>query len=232
MTDGRVLFDDLWRHYEQQLSSEGLSAYGFVELVTYLLFLKIDDERGNRKLNAVQVVPNGLSWPSLTGKAGRALDEQFRHIVQECGKLSSDPAARTMRVVFRDATTPLRNPAKLGSLIKDVLDRPWSRESPESLGQMYTLLLEKASVEFQIEAGQTLTPLVLVSAIVDCLALASSDTVLDPACGTGSFLVAAHQADGSIRSAAANRSGGGHRLRCEHGPFLRDELPAEHRPAL
>lgn len=194
MTDGRTLFDDLWRYYEQQLSSEGLSAFGYAELITYLLFLKIDNERSNRKLNPVQVVPDGLGWPSLSGKTAKALDAQFRHIIQECGKMSPDPAAQARRVVFRDAAIPLRNPAKLSRLIKDVLDRPWSPEPRESLSQMYALLLEKASAEFQIEAGQTLTPLPLVSAVVDCLALTPSDTVLDPACGTGSFLVAAHQA--------------------------------------
>src|SRR5690242_6686004 len=88
MTGGPELFAELWRFYEQQLGVEGLSAYGFAELVTYLLFLKIDDERSNRPLNPVQVVPDGLGWSSLTNKTGKPLDNQFRHVLQECGKLS------------------------------------------------------------------------------------------------------------------------------------------------
>ncbi len=142
----------------------------------------------------MQVIPDGLGWPSLVGLTGRILDRQFRHVVQDCGKISPDPAALARRVVFRDAATPLRSPAKLSRLMKDVLDRPWSQEPRESLSRMYGLLLEKASAEFRIEAGQTLTPLPLVSAVIECMALEPSDAVLDPACGTGSFLVAAHHA--------------------------------------
>jgi type I restriction enzyme M protein len=195
MTDGRGLFDELWKFYEQQLSAESVSAFGFAELVTYLLFLKIDDERSDRHLNPVQVVPDGLGWSSLINKAGKVLDAQFRHVLQECGKLSSDPETLIRRAVFQDAAPPLRNPAKLSMLIKDVIGpRLWSTQPSESLAGMYTLLLEKASADFRIDSGQTLTPLPFVSAVVDCLVPTSSDTVLDPACGTGSFVAAAYEA--------------------------------------
>ena len=44
MIDGKHLFDELWAFYRQQLSPEGMSALDFAQLVTYLLFLEIDDE--------------------------------------------------------------------------------------------------------------------------------------------------------------------------------------------
>ena len=61
------------------------------QLVTYLLFLEIDDERSRRPLNPVQVVPDGLGWQSLVNKDGSVLEDQFRHVLQECGKLDLRP---------------------------------------------------------------------------------------------------------------------------------------------
>ena len=94
MIDGKQLFDELWAFYRQQLSPEGMSALDFAQFVTYLLFLKIDDERSRRPVNQVQVVPDGLGWQSLVQKDGSVLEDQFRHVLQECGKLdprSADP---------------------------------------------------------------------------------------------------------------------------------------------
>ena len=70
MIDGKQLLDELWALYRQQLSPEGMSALDFAQLVTYLLFLKIDDERSQRPVNRVQVVPDGLGWQSLVHKDG------------------------------------------------------------------------------------------------------------------------------------------------------------------
>ena len=78
--------------------------------------------------------------------------------------------------------------------MKDVIAiTRWTDQSHADLWEMYALLMEKASTGFRIASGQTLTPQPLVSAVIDCLQPTSSDTVLDPACGTGSLLVAAHE---------------------------------------
>ena len=86
-------------------------------------------------------------------------------------------------------------PARLSSLMTDVIAATrWSDQSRTDLREMYALLMGKASAGFRIASGQTLTPLPFASAVIDCLRPASTDTVLDPACGTGSLLVAAHEA--------------------------------------
>lgn len=195
MTDGKQLFDDLWAFYRQQLSPEGMSALDFAQLITYLLFLEIDDERSQRPVNRVQVVPDGLGWQSLLHKDGSVLEDQFRHVLQECGKLDPQPQTLMRQAVFRTAVPDLRcTPASLHSLMKDVIvDIRWSGQGRSDLRHMYRLLMEEASDDFQILSGQTLTPQPLASAVIDCLSPNSSDTVFDPACGTGSLLVAAQQ---------------------------------------
>lgn len=195
MSGGRELFNALWRFHEQQLAPEKVSSFDFAELATDLLFLKIDDERGERKINRVQVVPDGLGWKSLVNKTGSELEEQFRHVVQACGRLDPDSRSLIRQAVFRGAAPELRcTPARLSSLMKDVIaETTWTDQSHADLREMYTLLMEKASTGFRIASGQTLTPQPLVSAVIDCLHPTSSDTVLDPACGTGSLLVGAYE---------------------------------------
>lgn len=197
MTDARQIFDSLWSFYGRRLSAESVSAFEFVEQVTYLLFLKIDHERASRRVNPVRVVPEGLDWPSLTSKSGRELEQQYTHIISQCGisDPSASPSELTMRTVFRKAVSAIRNPAALAALIQDeIASRSWSDLIPAMTGELYDLLLGKAGAQFNIEAGQTLTPLPFVYAVVDCLRLGSADRVFDPACGTGSLLVGAYAA--------------------------------------
>ncbi|MFI7038207.1 class I SAM-dependent DNA methyltransferase [Microbispora rosea] len=196
MTAARELFDPLWKFWEQKLRTAGVSALDYAQLVTYLLFLKLDHERSRRPGNfAVRVVSEGLDWPSLTSKSGDDLERQFGKVLQECGKKDPDPRMRIKRTVFRKAELPIHNPALLAALITDQIgSRTWRSIPSESLRGMYALLMEKAAADFQIGSGQTLTPLALGSAVIDCLRPTEEDTVLDPACGTGSLLVAAYRA--------------------------------------
>ena len=53
-------------------------------------------------------------------------------------------------------------------------------------------LLAKSAQESPKGAGQYFTPRELIKAIVDVMRPGPDDTVCDPACGTGGFLVAAH----------------------------------------
>jgi len=192
---GRQLFDELWSVYTQRMSSERVSPLDYAELVTYLLFLKIDDERSQRRVNQVRVIPEGLGWQTLFRKTGQVLENQFGFTVSECGRHDPDPASLIRQAIFEEAVPALRcSPAALSYLMTEVVSqRRWSDQRNEDLHDMYALLMAEASGWFKIASGQTLTPWPLVSAVIDCLRPSSSDVVLDPACGTGSFLVAAHQ---------------------------------------
>ncbi|MFI0352861.1 class I SAM-dependent DNA methyltransferase [Actinomadura sp. 9N407] len=207
MTGARQIFESLWRFYERRLSAESVSAFEFVEQVTYLLFLKIDHERATRHINPKRVVPEGLDWPTLASKSGAGLEAQYTYLIGQCGM--PDPRAPadelTMRTVFAKATPAIRSAAALTALIRDEIgNRSWSALVPAVTGQLYDLLLNKASAQFRIDAGQTLTPLPFASAVIDCLRPTAADKVLDPASGTGSLLVRAHAAMASEQTRLAD----------------------------
>ena len=59
-------------------------------------------------------------------------------------------------------------------------------------GDAYEGLLEKNAQDMKGGAGQYFTPRAADQAIVDAMQPAPGETICDPACGTGGFLLAAH----------------------------------------
>ena len=96
-------------------------------------------------------------------------------------------------VIFRKAQNKIQDPAKLRRLISDLIDKEqWMTLEADVKGDAYEGLLEKNAADVKGGAGQYFTPRPLIKAIVDVVRPAPGETVNDPACGTGGFLLAAH----------------------------------------
>jgi type I restriction enzyme M protein len=97
-------------------------------------------------------------------------------------------------VVFRKAQNRIEDPAKLRRLIADLIDREsWLTLDVDVKGDAYEGLLEKNAEDVKSGAGQYFTPRPLIRAIVEVMRPEPGTTVCDPACGTGGFLLAAHE---------------------------------------
>ena len=92
------------------------------------------------------------------------------------------------RTIFRAAFLPYRSPETLGLFIKEINYFDYSH--PEELGNAYEYLLSIMSA--QGDAGQFRTPRHIIDFMVDVLDPTKDDTILDPACGTGGFLVSSY----------------------------------------
>jgi type I restriction enzyme M protein len=92
------------------------------------------------------------------------------------------------RIIFRSAFLPYRSPETLGLFLKEISYFDYSH--PEELGNAYEYLLSIMSS--QGDAGQFRTPRHIIDFIVDVLNPTKDDKVLDPACGTGGFLVSTY----------------------------------------
>jgi type I restriction enzyme M protein len=64
--------------------------------------------------------------------------------------------------------------------------------SADVKGDAYEGLLEKNAQDTKTGAGQYFTPRPLIQAIVAVIHSKPGETICDPACGTGGFLLAAH----------------------------------------
>ena len=187
MSDARQLVDKLW-NFCNLLRDDGVSTIDYTEQLTYLLFLKMAHERETRPLNPEKIVPKECSWQRLLDADGDDLEVTYRHILETLSKQSG-----MLGVIFRKAQNKIQDPAKLKRLIVDFIDKEnWSATGVDLKGDAYEGLLAKGAEDVKSGAGQYFTPRVLIEAIVDVIQPTVKDTVVDPACGTGGFLLAAY----------------------------------------
>jgi len=187
LSDTRRLVDKLWS-YCNVLRDDGVDTIEYTEQLTYLLFLKMAHERATRPL-LPEIVPDAYSWQTLLDSDGDDLEVTYRHILERLGRQPG-----TLGVIFRKAQNRIQDPAKLKRLIVDLIDKEnWSATGTDVKGDAYEQLLSKGAEDIKSGAGQYFTPRALTHAMVDCLQPSASDTVVDPAAGTGGFLLAAHE---------------------------------------
>ncbi|MGH3109771.1 MAG: N-6 DNA methylase [Gaiellaceae bacterium] len=182
------LVQRLWS-YCNILRDDGLSYGDYLEQLTYLLFLKMADEQTKPPFSRPSIVTEGLDWPSLVARDGDELEVHYRHVLTELGRGSG-----MLGVVFRKAQNRIQDPAKLRRLVVDLIDREsWLTLDADVKGDAYEGLLEKNAEDVKTGAGQYFTPRPLIRALVEVMRPAPDTTICDPACGTGGFLLAAHE---------------------------------------
>ena len=181
------LIQKLW-NYCNILRDDGLSYGDYVEQLTFLLFLKMADEQAKPPFNKPSPIPKGFGWDALLKLDGDALEIHYRHTLEELGKRSG-----MLGVIFRKAQNKIQDPAKLRRLIVDLIDKEeWSSLDADVKGDAYEGLLQKNAEDVKGGAGQYFTPRPLIAALVDVVGPEPGQAICDPACGTGGFLLAAH----------------------------------------
>ncbi|MFN2142140.1 MAG: N-6 DNA methylase [Candidatus Promineifilaceae bacterium] len=174
----------LW-NYCTVLRDDGLSYGDYVEQLTYLLFLKMAEER--KMIGQDSPIPEELSWSSLVRLDGDELESHYREILTQLGT-----GRGLIPTIFRKAQNRVQDPAKLKRLVTLIDGENWSRLDVDVKAEIYEGLLEKNAQDVKSGAGQYFTPRPLIQAIVDVIQPRPGETVMDPACGTGGFLLAAY----------------------------------------
>ena len=182
-----ALVQKLW-NYCNILRDDGLSYGDYVEQLTFLLFLKMADEQSRAPFNKKSPIPKGFDWPALLKVDGDDLETLYRHILEELGKRTG-----MLGIIFRKAQNKIQDPSKLRRLVVDLIDKEqWTMLDADVKGDAYEGLLQKNAEDVKGGAGQYFTPRSLISAMVEVMAPKPGQTICDPACGTGGFLLAAH----------------------------------------
>lgn len=186
-----TLVAKLW-NYCNVLRDNGLSTIEYVEQLSYLLFLKMADEIKNdpfTEAEATPVVPEGYDWKSLASKKGHALEEHYRAVLDHF----RGDAKTTLGTIFAKAQNRITEPSLLEKLVVELIGKEeWTIQGTDLKGDAYEGLLAKGAEDTKTGSGQYFTPRALIDAMVDVMRPQADDTIADPACGTGGFLIAAH----------------------------------------
>jgi type I restriction enzyme M protein len=167
------------------LRHDGIDYGDYIEQITYLLFLKMADEKG-------VAIPKKCDWPTIRDLSGTELTEHYVDVLRTLGKTSG-----ILGDIYSGALSRFTNPVNLKKLVTLIDEVQWTELGTDIKAAAYEGLLEKAAAEGKKGAGQYFTPRVLIQAIVRCMKpdprVKADFTICDPAVGTGGFLVAAYE---------------------------------------
>ncbi|MFN8636954.1 MAG: class I SAM-dependent DNA methyltransferase [Chloroflexota bacterium] len=182
MTD---IVQKLWG-FCHTLRHDGIDYGDYIEQLTYLLFLKMADER------AIELLPEGPDWTTLLALSGTDLLDTYVDTLRTLGRQEG-----MLGDIYAGAQSRFNNPVSLKRMIGMIDETEWTALDVDVKAAVFEGLLEKAASEGKKGAGQYFTPRLLIQTIVRCMKpdprAHAAFTIGDPACGTGGFLVAAYE---------------------------------------
>ena len=184
--DYTALVGKVW-NYAHVLRDQGIGYGDYVEQITFLLFLKMDQER-SELLGELSTIPAAWRWERLAPLAGDDLEIHYRHALEGLAREKG-----LIGTIFRGAQNKLTDPAKLKRVVSLIDAETWIGIGVDVKGAIYEGLLERNAAEVKSGAGQYFTPRPLIQAMVTVLDPRIGETVHDPACGTGGFLLSAYE---------------------------------------
>ena len=98
----------------------------------------------------------------------------------------------TLGQIFVKSQNKIQDPSKLLKIIDMIDKEQWSLMGTDVKGKIYEGLLEKNAEDTKSGAGQYFTPRSLIKTMVACVRPKPMKTIIDPACGTGGFFLAAY----------------------------------------
>lgn len=197
------------------LRHDGINYGDYIEQLTYLLFLKLADEKG-------VAVPKGFGWTSLLQLSGTDLTDHYQETLRRLGREKG-----LLGDIFAGALSKFREPVNLKKLILLINETEWAELDVDLKAEAYEGLLQKYAAE-QKGAGQYFTPRAAIRAIVRCvrpdIGQSAGYTIHDPAVGTAGFLIAA--ADWNLKEGDLDRE---EQKRLKRGTFSGGEIVLETR---
>ena len=168
------------------LAGQGIGFTDYITQLTYLLFLKMDNEN-TEMFGEDSAIPEGYRWSDLIDLDGLDLIAQYESTLK---KLSEEE--NLIGTIFVKAQNKIDKPVYLKKVITMINEEQWLVMDGDVKGAIYESILEKNGQDKKSGAGQYFTPRSLIQAMVDVARPQIGETVCDPACGTGGFLLAAY----------------------------------------
>ena len=168
------------------LAGQGIGFTDYITQLTYLLFLKMDDENV-QTFGEESAIPEGYRWGDLIDLDGLDLVKQYEDTLEELSGQDN-----LIGTIYTKAQNKIDKPVYLKKVITLINEESWLVMDGDVKGAIYESILEKNGQDKKSGAGQYFTPRSLIQAMVDVARPQIGETVCDPACGTGGFLLAAY----------------------------------------
>ncbi|WP_288926579.1 type I restriction-modification system subunit M [uncultured Akkermansia sp.] len=168
------------------LAGAGIGFTDYITQLTYLLFLKMDAE-SEEIFSEESAIPSGYQWKDLIDLDGFELVNQYEKTLKQLSAQDN-----LIGTIYTKAQNKIDKPVYLKKVITMINGEQWLVMDGDVKGAIYESILEKNGQDKKSGAGQYFTPRPLIKAIVDCIRPQIGETVCDPACGTGGFLLAAY----------------------------------------
>jgi type I restriction enzyme M protein len=162
------------------LKDDGVTYHQYVTELTYLLFLKMAKETGTEK-----DIPADHRWDTLVSKAAPDRLEAYKLALVQLG--SAKTRSKLVKEIYANATSFIRKPTTLSTLVTEIDKLDWYSARQEGLGDLYEGLLQKNANEKKSGAGQYFTPRPLVDSMIAVMQPTLDDIIQDPAAGTGGY---------------------------------------------
>lgn len=172
-----------------------------IEQINYLVFLRALSKKDDRAMRldpaAEKLFSDSLAkyhWDNLLVLNAEALFATLEDVYRQLPEVAND---QTIKLLFRDAHVKVFDKPTLRRLVHEIekmfaeLDKEAATGHTDVFGDMYEYLLSKLSQARTL--GSFRTPRHIIKFIVDVINPEKGETILDPACGTAGFLVAALQ---------------------------------------
>jgi type I restriction enzyme M protein len=115
----QTLVSKVW-NYAHVLRDEGVSYGDYVGQISFLLFLKMDEER-TKYLGEPSLIPKKWQWDTLRNKSGEALDAHYKDALAALSKKTD-----FVGTLFLKAESKINDPAKLQRLVSLIDSETWN----------------------------------------------------------------------------------------------------------
>lgn len=169
------------------LRDDGITYHQYLNELTYILFLRLSEVK---QFDAD--IPEEYRWSRLKAIAdNKELFDTYRDMLANISQKSRNA---TIAEIYTNASTTLRKPVNLRTLITSIDDIDWYEEhEQDKIATIYEELLERNAGEKKSGAGQYFTPRPLINVMVDLVVPQVGERWNDPAAGTFGFMIAASE---------------------------------------
>jgi type I restriction enzyme M protein len=169
------------------LRDDGVTYHQYLNELTFILFLRLSQIK-----NFEEDIPEEYRWTKLKSISdNKELFDTYRELL---ATISAKSPNAMVTEIYANASTTLRKPVNLRTLITSIDDIDWYEErEKDKIATIYEELLEKNAGEKKSGAGQYFTPRPLINIMVELMVPKLGERWNDPAAGTFGFMIAADE---------------------------------------